>query len=661
MKVEKVSENRGHILACLSSAPSNAKIIRTAARMAKAFNSQFTALFVETPDFSAATPENKKRLADNRRLAEQLGAGIETVYGDDVPFQIAEFARLSGVTEIVLGRSAITRKHLFGQPTLTEQLLSYVPEIDIHIIPDRGANTPYRPKKVRTINMESVVKNAAKSSIILLAATLLGILFQQFGFTDPNIIMVYILGVLLTSIATSHRIYSLVSAVASVFIFNFFFTIPRFSMAAYGTGYPVTFVVMFVTAYITGTFSIQYKEQAKESAKIARRTKVLFDTGQMLSKAKGKKEIFDSAAKQIVKLLGRNIVIFENSNGSLSEPTIVRVKEEQVAENGKSFNVKQEIHVAKWVLEHNHNAGATTERFGEVRYLYLAIRVNERVYGVIGIEAENKPLDASEHSILLSILGECALALENEKNAREKEEAAVLAEREQLRANLLRTISHDLRTPLTTISGNASNLISNSSSFDEETKQHLYRDIYADSMWLNNLVENLLYATRIEEGKMKLRLSTELLSEIVEESLQHVKGRNENHVITAALDEEIILVRADAKLVVQVLVNIIENAIKYTPMGSEIVISAGKQDQMARIKVADSGSGIADEEKEKIFEKFYCGANQIADSRRSIGLGLYLCKAIVEAHGGSIEVSDNEPQGAVFSFTLPMEEMTYYE
>ena len=325
------------------------------------------------------------------------------------------------------------------------------------------------------------------------------------------------------------------------------------------------------------------------------------------------------------------------------------------------MDLQKEIHVADWVLQHNHNAGATTERFSETRFLYLAIRVNERVYGVIGIDVENQPLDASEHSILLSILGECALALENEKNAREKEEAAVLAESEQLRANLLRTISHDLRTPLTTISGNASNLISNSSYFDEETKQQLYRDIYADSMWLNNLVENLLYATRIEEGRMKLQLSTELIGEIVEEALQHVKGRNSTHIIHNALQEEIILVKADAKLVVQVLVNIIENAIKYTPAGSKIMIKAEKEGNMARIEVADSGSGIIDAEKERIFDKFYCGKNKIADSRRSIGLGLYLCKAIVEAHGGTIEVKDNKPQGAIFSFTLPMEEMKQYE
>ena len=320
MKDKKKTEKKGHILACLSSAPSNAKIIRTAARMAKAFNSQFTALFVETPDFSAATPENKKRLLENRKLAEQLGAGIETVYGDDVPFQIAEFARLSGVTEIVLGRSAITRRHLLGQPTLTEQLLSYVPEIDIHIIPDRGANVPYRPRKARRIALNSILQNTAKSALILLAATLLGILFQQLGFTDPNIIMVYILGVLLTSIATSHRIYSLVSAVASVFIFNFLFTTPRFTLMAYEKGYPVTFIIMFLTAYITGTFAIRYKAQAGQSAKVAHRTKILFDTDQLLSKANGKDEILQAAAEQIQKLLERDTVVFENVDGNLSEP-----------------------------------------------------------------------------------------------------------------------------------------------------------------------------------------------------------------------------------------------------------------------------------------------------------------------------------------------------
>ena len=278
---------RDHILACLSSAPSNERIIRTAARMAKAFDGQFTALFVETPDFALATEENKRRLEENRKLAEQLGADIETVYGDDIPYQIAEFARISGITRIVLGQSAVTRKHLFGKPTLTQLLLSYVPELDIHIIPDKAADTTYHPKKARQHSNADILKNIIKSVLILLAATLLSLLFHEIGFTRPNIIMVYILGVLLTSIATSHRIYSLVSSIASVFIFNYLFTEPRFSLTAYETGYPVTFIIMFLTAYITGTFAIRYKEQAKQSAKIAHRTKILFDTDQLLSKAEG--------------------------------------------------------------------------------------------------------------------------------------------------------------------------------------------------------------------------------------------------------------------------------------------------------------------------------------------------------------------------------------
>ena len=646
-----------HILACLSSAPSNAKIIRTSARMARAFNSQFTALFVETPDFAVASEENKQRLRENQRLAEQLGANIETVYGEDVPYQIAEFARVSGVTRIVLGRSVVTKRHLLGKPTLTEQLLSYVPEIDIHIIPDSSADAAYRPRRARQLRLDSILLNTIKSAGILAGATLLSLLFYHVGFTNANIIMVYILGVLLTSIATSRRIYSLVSSIASVFIFNFLFTLPRFSLTAYETGYPVTFVVMFLTAYITGTFAIRYKEQAGQSAKIAYRTKILFDTDQMLSRASGREEIMNAAAQQIVKLLGRNIVVFAAEDGALGEPQLFPAGEQR----DTRFDPDRELQTARWVLKNNHAAGATTDTLSDARYLYLALRVGERVYGVVGVEAQGSPLDASEHGILLSILGECALALENEKNAREKEAAAILAESEQLRANLLRTISHDLRTPLTTISGNASNLLSNGDSFDEATKRRLYSDIYDDAMWLISLVENLLSATRIEEGRMSLRTSTELLSDIIEEALRHIRRKASDHPLTTVYTDDLLLVRADARLVVQVIVNIVDNALKYTPPGSRIDIAASRADGMAQVRICDTGPGIPDAEKAKIFDKFYCGENRIADNRRSLGLGLYLCKAIVEAHGGAIRVEDNAPHGTVFSFTLPLGEVTLHE
>ena len=646
-----------HILVCLSSAPSNAKIIRTASRMARAFGSQFTALFVETPAFGAASLENKQRLRDNQALARQLGAHIEIVYGEDVPYQIAEFARVFGITKIVVGRSTITRRHLFGKMTLTEQLISYVPELDIHIIPDGSADTAYRPQKAGNHGRLAILKNTAKSVGILTGATLLSLGFYRLGFTEANIIMVYILGVLLTSTAASHQIYSLVSSIASVFIFNFLFTHPRFSLSAYETGYPVTFVVMFLTAYITGTFAIRYKEQAGQSAKIAYRTKILFEMAQLLSKAADRQEIINALARQLMKLLNRNILIFENVDGELLGPHMFGT-------NGAfafPYDLDGELATAKWVLKNNHAAGATTDTLSHSKYIYLALRVSERVYGVVGIEAQNYPLDVSEHGILLSILGECALALENEKNLREKEAAAVLAEGEQLRANLLRTISHDLRTPLTTILGNASSLMGNGEIFDQETKRQIYSDIYDDAMWLINLVENLLYATRIEEGRMTLHTSTELLSDIVEEAIKHVSRKAKDHRLCVVCDNDLILVKADAKLVVQVIVNIVDNAIKYTMPGTSVEVRTRQSGDMAEILIADSGNGISDQEKEQIFDKFYCGIHKIADNRRSLGLGLYLCKAIVEAHGGTIYVRDNKPHGAIFGFTLPLEEVTLYE
>lgn len=656
MKGGKRIDSEEHILACLSSSPSNAKIIQTAARMANAFDSQFTALFIETPDFSAASEENKKRLQENRKLAERLGANIETIYGEDIPYQIAEYARISGITRIVLGRSAVTHRHLFGKPTLTELLLSYAPDIDIHIIPDKTIDTTYRPPKAKKKRHSlRVLKNTLTSLLILFLATLFSLLFYKIGFTKPNIIMVYILGVLLISIATSHQVYSLISSIASVFVFSYLFTEPRFSLTAYETGYPVTFVVMFMTAYITGTFAIRYKEQARESSKIARRTKILFDTDQMLSKVHGRKEIILVAAEQIMKLLGRNIVIFENLSGQLSEPILFHTGSEKV------YDLEKEQEAVEWVLKNNHAAGATTKLFPETHYLYLAIRVNERVYGVIGIDASVGELDASEHDVLLSILGETALALENDRNIREKEAAAVLAESEQLRANLLRTISHDLRTPLTTISGNASNLLNNAEYFDQETKQQIYTDIYKDSLWLTDLVENLLYATRIEDGCMMLQTSTELLSEIIEEAVQRIGGKTVGRTIRVVQKDELLLVKVDPKLIVQVITNIVDNALKYTPADTAITLTAKRSNNMAEIQVADTGSGLSDEEKQKVFDKFYCGKNKIADNRRSLGLGLYLCKAIVEAHGGTIRVEDNQPQGAVFSFTLPLKEIIYHE
>ena len=317
--------------------------------------------------------------------------------------------------------------------------------------------------------------------------------------------------------------------------------------------------------------------------------------------------------------------------------------------------------VAAWVLRNNKHAGATTDTLSSAKCLYLAIRVNQQVYGVVGIAMNEVPLDSFENSVLLSILGECALALENIKNAREKEEAAILAKNEQLRANLLRAISHDLRTPLTSISGNADNLLANYQKMDDDTRKRTFTDIYDDSMWLINLVENLLAITRIEGGQVHLTQSVELMDEVITEALRHINRKSKEHTIRVSSSEELILARIDAKLIVQVIINLVDNAVKYTPAGSVIEIHTEKDAQQVIVSVSDNGPGIPDEQKPHIFDMFYSGANKVADSRRSLGLGLSLCKSIVTAHGGTISVTDNHPQGTVFIFTLPAEEVELHE
>lgn len=341
-----------------------------------------------------------------------------------------------------------------------------------------------------------------KTIAMLVCATLLGYLFWKLGFSEANIIMMYILGVLVTSVITEHQIYSLIASIVSVIVFNFLFTEPRYTFLAYDKDYPFTFITMLVAAMMTGSLADRLKRQAEKAA-----------------------------------------------------------------------------------------------------------------------------------------------------------QATLMAQKEQLRANLLRSISHDLRTPLTSISGNASNLISNGKDFDEETKMQLYLDIYDDSMWLINLVENLLSVTKIEDDTFNIRMKPELVEEIISEALEHVNRKKSEHKIVLEPSEEFILVKVDAGLIMQVIINLVDNAIKYTQQNSGIRIKVWREKAYAFVQVADDGPGIPDSEKKLVFDMFYSGEKAPSDNRRSMGLGLALCKSIVLAHGGDIWVSDQSPHGAGFTFSLPVTDL----
>ena len=643
-----------HILVCLSAAPSNKKIINMAAKMANAFPSRFTALYVRTGTKSEDL--DKEKLEEHIRYAEKMGAEIVMTHGVNIPVQIAEYARLSNVTQIVIGQSNARRNYFFSKATLTEKLIEIVPDIDIHIIPDAMKTRIYQKRPYVWYVEKPSVKDYFLTIFIFVICTLIGLLFQKFHFTDTNIVTIYILGVLLTSILTNGYLCSVAGSFLSVFLFCFFLTEPRMSFQTYAVGYPVTFFIMLISSVLTGALAAKLKMHAKLSAQLAFRTQVLFDTDRLMQKAKGETEILDVTCTQLLRLLNRSITAYVVENGALSEGKLFSGKKE----NTEDFLIPEEQQIARWVYENRQRAGASTHYFPQAKCIYLAIRSGNNVYGVIGIPLQKETLDSFEYSILLSVINECALAMENAQNAIEKEKNAVMAKNEQLRADLLRAISHDLRTPLCSISGNADMLLGNSDRLDEATKHQIYSDIYDDSEWLTGVVENLLSITRLNDGRLKFKFTDQLLDEVIAESLRHISRKHDDYKIVTDC-EELVLARMDVRLIMHVLVNLVDNAIKYTPPGSVICIRGTKTDGKAQISVEDNGPGIPEEMKSHIFEMFYTGKTTVADSQRSLGLGLALCHSIIEAHEGTLVLTDHNPHGCNFTFTLPLSEVTLNE
>ena len=647
------TEANEHILVCVSPSPSNPKVITAAARMAEAFQATLTALYIKPTNYDTLSDDDKARLQNNIRFAEQSGAFFTTIIGDDIPAQVAEYAHISGTTKIVLGRSGIGRRYVWSKTPLTEQIILNAPDVDVYIIPDSTADLKQQKENSRISDrMRPTLKESVYTLLLLIAATVIGLLFTYFGFSESNIITVFILGVLVISVVTINPLYSVVGSLISVLLFNWFFIDPKFSFHTYETEYAVTFAIMLISSLITGTLANRMKQNARQSAREAFRTKVLLDTNQLLQKAESPVEVIQTTARQIITLLNRDVVIFPRGD-------------DNTIENGREFFASlsggevcaadaNEKEIAEWVFSHQQSAGYRMEPYGTAKAQYHAICLNGYCYGVIAIRLDGVPLEPFENSIVISILGECALALENLRNAAEKERASAMVRSEQLRSNLLRSISHDIRTPLTSISGNASNLLSHYHQLDDETREQIFSDIYDDSEWLIDLVENLLSISRIENGQMELHLTSEVMGDVIEESLKHVDKKAAEHTITVQDTEDILLVNMDARLIMQVLINLINNAVKNTQVGSTICIESRQDGPYAVVAVRDNGPGIPDEIKKHVFEMFYTGQNKVADGRRGLGLGLALCKSIVEAHHGVITLTDNDPTGCCFTVSLPM-------
>ena len=419
---EKSARAGEHILICLSSSPSNAKVIRTAARMADAFHSGFTALFVQTPETKELSGENLKRLRDNLHLAEQLGAQISTVYGSDPAVQIAEYARVSGVTKIVMGRINHRQNLLLGKKSLADRLIEST-DLDIYIIPDHQPRYKKPRRTIHPLTIHFTWKETCVMLGALLLSTGIGFLFHSAGFSESNIITVYILGVLLTAVWTRGYLYGAVASFLSVAAFNFFFTEPRFSFQADSPSYPVTFLIMLFSSMIANSLATRVQEQARLAAQKSYYTELLLESSQKLQRCRTEQECLRTTAQQLHQLFDRPILYALSRNGGdlsfRAEPP----------ENASILSAigPEELGIAQWVQRNNKHAGATTHTFPDVKWLFLSVRGTQGGMGLVGIPIVGYPLpDAFDKNLMISILSQCGLSQERIRLQEEQENAAPL-------------------------------------------------------------------------------------------------------------------------------------------------------------------------------------------------------------------------------------------
>ena len=648
-KKGKAARAGDHILICLSSAPSNAKVIRTAARMAEAFHSGFTALFVQTPETKELSGENIKRLRSNLRLAEQLGAQIATVYGADPAEQIAEYARVSGITKIVMGRVNHRQHPWIGQKSLADRLIERT-DLDVYIIPDRQPLYKKPLGKLRKSRVRFSWRDAVVTLLCLAISTAVGFAFDWAGFSESNIITIFILGVLVTAVSTSGHLYGAANSLLSVLAFNFFFTEPRFTLQADGPSYPVTFLIMLSSSIIASSLASRVKEQARMAAEKSYYTELLLGSSQKLQTIRTEWDCLRLTAEQLSRMFDRPVIYALNDADKELDFRIEPADEHTLLEKLST----EEIGVAKWVQKNNKHAGATTNTLPDSKWLFLSVRGTRGVMGIVGVPIAGYVVpDAFEKNLMVALLGECGLSQERIRLEEERNQIALQTQRESLQANLLRAVSHDLRTPLTNINGSVGILMGKDQTLKPEVREQLYTAIDDDTNWLINMTENLLAATQLETDRTKLKTAPELLEDLFQSAVRQLDRRARDHHISVDLEDQTLMASMNAGMIQRVIINMMNNAIQYTPKDSHIILSGTRRKDWVEISVSDDGPGIPDEAKKHLFDLFYTAEQGKPDSKRGLGLGLHLCQSIVNAHGGTITVSDHAPSGTTFRFTLP--------
>ncbi|MCX5734480.1 MAG: sensor histidine kinase KdpD [candidate division NC10 bacterium] len=607
------------LLISISSSPQSPRVVRAAKRMATALRAEWIVAYVETPGQVRLSPEDRSRLADTLRLAEQLGAETVTLTGQSISEELLAFARTRNVTKIVIGKPLrpLWRRLLFG--SIADALIRGSGEIDIHVISGEGYPRPVPRARLRERGADWAGYGLA-SLVFGLCTGLAWLMFPYFELS--NLIMAYLLGVVV--VATRIGLGpSILASILSVAAFDFFFVPPYYTFSVSDTQYFVTFGVM------------------------ERRTAALYAMSRELAGSRGVRTVLETAVRHLADVFRCQAVVLL--------PDATRQLTQQIGLSAQFDRDTTDLGASQWVYEHGQMAGPGTGTLPGATALFLPLTASRGTLGVLGIRpAEPHALEAPEQLHLLeAFANQAALAFERAQLAEEAQQAHVKAETEQLRSSLLSSVSHDLRTPLASITGTLSSVLEDEDQLDRTTRRGLLQSVYDEVERLNRLVNNLLDMMRLESGPVTVKKEWHLLEEVVGTALGHMEKRLQGRPVAVELPADPPLVQLDAVMIEQVLVNLIENAVKYTPPGSPIEISAARQNGIVRVEVADRGPGVAAGDEQRVFEKFYRGHDATI---RGVGLGLAICRAILEAHGGKIWAWNRPEGGAVFRFTLPATE-----
>jgi len=652
---EKMASTK--LLVCIGTSPASARSIRWTARMAEAFHASWVAAYVETIDNRYLSESEKKNIKANFDLAEQLGGEIVTLNGDDLASTVAEYARLSGITNIVVGKSRNnkTLKNYF-EIDLEDKLVTLLPSVEIHIIPSSPSQKVYRNAKRRQLrpSVSFSVADTLKTLGCLTAATLICKALQVLDIGDQNIIMVYILSVLVVSRMTMGYAYGVIASILSVLTFNFFFTVPYYTFNAIQPGYPVTFLVMLLVALITSALTFRVKAQAQLAVERERRTEVLYEINKKLLATRGLENIVELTNENMIEIFERSAVFYTKDPGNHSNGSVMLQSPED--KEASFLLAEDERAVAHWVFVNQKNAGAGTDTLMGAGAFYMPVISQGKVLGVIGLSCAKGELGQHSRLFLQMILSQVAMALERQRLTDEQRQILIESETEKMRSNLLRSISHDLRTPLMCISGAVSAILESGDSLDKATHDKFLTNIRDDSMWLIRMVENILSVTRISEGAANVSKVPEAAEEIVAESVSRIRKRFPGSKITVKVPNEFLMVPMDGTLIEQVMINLLENAIKHSKEDSAIEVTVYKSGNEAVFEVIDHGEGIAEQDLPNLFESDAPNRTKSSDSSRGMGIGLSICMSIIKAHKGKLEAANKTDGGAIFRFALPLKE-----